>query len=126
MGILKNRSSFLVKTRYAQFSSDPFNATNTHTPVHNGLIADGNRTSVQAAPAKKNCPRVNMIVKHKRRFVARGVGSKRRTNRTFNFSSMTMNDKNAAGRAKCPLVLRRTSRIHKASCRALRKAAQAK
>lgn len=36
-GILKNRSSHLIKTRYGSFSSDPFNASNRHTAVQNGM-----------------------------------------------------------------------------------------
>merc|ERR1712048_291284 len=131
-GILKNRNAFLYKRKAARFTKDVFSMNNRHCLSDFGLIQDGNRTGVTAVGDGKL--RMNMAVKGKRRTVngapkvdraGKDTKSKaKRSNKSYNFSSFQVNDKNASGRVQpcCPSINKRIAKLHRANCRAARNA----
>jgi len=124
---LKERNAFLYKRKSARFTKDPFSATNRHCARDFGLIADGNKVGVNTAADDKL--RLNVTVKGKRRTVnatpkttrdgkANSKAKDKRSNKTYNFSTFEINDKNAATRmSSCPLLKKRIAKLHRANCR---------
>jgi len=134
-GILGKNNSLLYKTRYAQFTNDPFSANNRHSRQNFGLIADGPRVgmSVSTAPVAKGKSSLRMQVhtKNTRRTVnaaprldRSGKDNKNfkagRALKNYNFAVENVHDKNVANKYgdRCPMVRRRIGKLHRANCRA--------
>merc|ERR1712066_301179 len=128
-GITRKASSLRMNRKHADFTRDPFNATNRNSFRHAGLVADGARTSVCAGKGMK----MTVGTKNTRRFVnarprnnrggQQNTGYKApKTLKNYLFSSQTMNDKNAAQNTAngCPFVRRRITKLHKSNCRRAR------
>ena len=78
-GVTKKHNSFLYKTRDAQLTRDPLSASNRHSMSNCGLVQDKPVTSVVSEGLVNKTHKVKLVQKHKRRWVYKGVGSKRRT-----------------------------------------------
>ena len=78
-GIIKKNNSFLYKTRDAQLTKDPLSATNRHSLSNCGLVSDKPVTGVSNEGLVNKTNKVRLVTKHKRNWVVKGVGSKRRT-----------------------------------------------
>merc|ERR1711974_489557 len=114
------------KSKFSDFTRDPFCANNHHSRRDVGLAADGKRTCVTPAEGLK----MTVTTKNTRRFVnsapkhdrkgAQNKNYKARNLKNYNFSVETMNDKNVAvaHRNYCPLVHKRITKLHRANCRA--------
>merc|ERR1712110_1176911 len=116
-GMLKNRNCFMHKQKKVCFTSDKFSVDNKHSFSNLGLINKSNLNNFV-----DNGDNVTMVQEHHRRFVNKGLKSKRRTLRTGAWSSMMCHDKNAAKRAsKCPKMSARVKALHQAHCRRLQR-----
>merc|ERR1711874_35910 len=120
-GIVKNHNSHLYKTKTVQLTKDPLSATNCHSLRNCGLVSDKPVTGVSNAGLVNKTNKVRLVQSHKRNFVFKGVGSKRRTGHGAKYSTSVANAKNAINSVKCPVVKKRISRLHKANAKGLRK-----
>ena len=78
-GIVKNHNSLLYKTTNAHLTKDPLSATNRHSLRNCGLVSDKPVIGVSNEGLVNKTNKLRLVQSHKRNWVFKGVGSKRRS-----------------------------------------------